>query len=348
MGYPCKAAFLVRHGKSDGAFEWRDHVLPELQSDELLIETEAFGLNFADVLARNGLYREAPPLPSVLGYDLTGRVVAVGVSVDPSYVGKRIAALTRFGAYATHAIARLSGIAEVPEEMSAGEACALGTQYATAYYSAHYIQQLHPGDRVLIHAAAGGVGTALLQMARNKGCEIFATVGSDEKKEELGKAGIKTFNYHTEDYEEKIKAVLKGDKLDISFNSIAGTTFKKDMRLLGASGRLVLYGFAERSGKRGGKWATLKLLWSMGMVMPILLMAKSKSMIGVNMLKIADHRPQIIRQCLSELVAMWKRKEIEPFIGAVYTADQLAQAHDDLENRKIRGKSIVVIDHKIR
>lgn len=339
-----RAAYLVRYGKAEQAFEWRSLTLPVLQADEVLIETEAFGLNFADVLARNGLYREAPPLPAVIGYDLVGKITAVGNQVDQKWLGKRVAALTRFGAYATHAITKTTGIVEVPDDMPAGDACALGTQYATAYYSAFYVQQLHEGENVLIHAASGGVGTALLQLALNAKCKVFATVGSDEKKQDLINKGIAAINYNREDYEQVIKTALNGDKLDVSFNSIAGSTFKKDMRLLGANGRLVLFGFAERSGKRGGKWATLQLLWNMGIVIPIMTLAKSKSIIGVNMLKIGDHRAHIIGKCMESLMDLYKAKKIQPIIGAEYKENQLGEAHAALENRMIKGKAIVYLN----
>jgi NADPH2:quinone reductase len=226
--------------------------------------------------------------------------------------------------------------------MPAYAACALGTQYATAFYSTSYVQNMRKGERALVHAATGGVGTALVQLLLAKGCEVFATAGSDEKVAALKKLGVHAFNYRTQDYEKEIDQLLNGKRLHASFNSIAGTTFKKDMRLLGANGRLVLYGFAERSGQTGGKWATFKLLWNMGFMMPIMLLATSKSIIGVNMLKIADHEPQVIQDCLQSLVKLWAEKTISPVNGGEYTPEQLGEAHAALEHRKVMGKAVVV------
>ena len=336
-----RAAFLVKNGAAHEAFEWRPIAIPEPKENEVLIQVTSFGLNFADVLARNGLYREAPPLPAIIGYDATGKVIAIGKNVDSKWLHKRVAALTRFGAYATHVCTPTTGIAEIPDDMPDVEACALGTQYATAYYSACYVQQCRKGEKVLVHAAMGGVGTALIQILQNIGCEIYATVGSDEKKTALIQRGIKAYNYNTEDYEAAIHSALNGDKLDVSFNSIAGSTFKKDMRLLGSGGRLVLYGFAERSGKTGGKWATMKLLWSMGLLMPILLLAKSKSIIGVNMLKVGDHRAHIIQECMEQLVLLWKQGKVKPVNGGVFSQEELSKAHHALETRQIQGKAII-------
>ncbi len=338
-----KAAYLVRYGAAETAFEWRNRTVGSPESGEIKIAVQAFGLNFADVLARNGLYREAPPLPAVLGYDIVGRVIETGAGVDPNWIGKRVVALTRFGGYATHVCTPLVGVAEVPEEMPEHAACALGAQYATALYASNYLQQVRAGENVLIHAAAGGVGTALVQLLKNKQCNLFATAGSDEKVNALKAEGIKAFNYNTEDYEKEIATLLGKDKLDVSFNSIAGSTFKKDMRLLGANGRLVLYGFAERSGKSGGIFATLSLLWKMGFLLPIMLLAKSKSILGVNMLKIADQKPHIIKTCLEELVELWKDGKIRPIDGGSYNQEDLAKAHAALEYRKSTGKIIVTI-----
>jgi NADPH2:quinone reductase len=341
MEHHSKAAFLVRQGEAEQAFEWREIAMPIAKDDEVLVAVEAFGLNFADVLAREGLYREAPPMPCVLGYDMVGRVIAVGPNVHSGWIGKRVTALTRFGAYATHIATPIIGITEVPEEMPDYAACALGTQYVTAYYSARYLQQTRKGERVLVHAALGGVGTALIQLLQDSGCEIYATVGSDEKVAELKAKGIHAFNYRKEDVYDKIKNHLGENRLDVSFNSIAGKTFKQDMKLLGANGRLLLYGFAERSGKKKGKWATYQLLWNMGIVIPIMMLAFSKSIMGVNMLKIADQKPQIIKDCLDELVVLWKQNKIAPVSGGIYKPEQLALAHKDLELRKIKGKAII-------
>lgn len=338
-----QAAFLVKNGDAFSAFEWRDIPTPQAKAGEVLVEIEAFGLNFADVLARNGLYREAPPLPAVLGYDMVGKVIGLGDGVDASLLGQRVVALTRFGAYASHIATPAVGCIRVPENMPAGEACALGTQFTTAFYSAYYLQNIAEGSHVLVHAAMGGVGTALIQLLRLKNCTIYATVGSDEKVNALRKEGIHAFNYNTQDYSTEIKSLLGKANLDVSFNSIAGTTFKKDMQLLGADGRLVLYGFAERSGKRGGKWATIRLLWNMGIVLPIMTLATSKSILGVNMLKIADQKPHIIQHCIQQLVQLWSEKKIKPVVGGVYTQEKLGQAHHDLEHRKIHGKSIVLL-----
>ena len=163
-----KAAVLVRKGDPSRAFEIREVPDPKIKDGEVLIKVEGFGLNFADVMARLGLYADAPPMPSVLGYDVTGRVTAVAPDITHLQVGDRVTAMTRFGGYAEYVAAMGMGTARIAEDMPVGEATALTTQYCTAYYAAAEVVNLHEGDRVLIHSAAGGVGTALLQHAKYK------------------------------------------------------------------------------------------------------------------------------------------------------------------------------------
>ncbi|MEZ4800829.1 MAG: zinc-binding dehydrogenase [Flavobacteriales bacterium] len=341
MEHVTEAAYLIKNGDAHEAFEWRTSPSVSPASNEVRVKVEAFGLNFADVLARQGLYREAPPLPCVLGYDLVGRVESVGENVESKWIGKRVISLTRFGAYATYVNTPEVAIVEIPEDMPDYAACALGTQYATAYYSARYLQNTRKGERVLVHAAMGGVGTALIQLLKDAGCEIYGTVGSEAKKTQLEALGVKAFNYKDKDVYDQIERALNGQKLDVSFNSIAGTTFKKDMKLLGANGRFILHGFAERSGKKTGKLATYQLLWNMGIVIPIMMLAFSKSILGVNMLKVGDYKPQIIQECMQELVKLWQEGRIQPVNGGVYNKSQLTDAHSDLEHRKVIGKAII-------
>ena len=176
-----KAAFLINYGSADSAFQLREVQKPSPGKGEVRVSVQAFGLNFAEVAARHGMYREAPPLPFVPGYDFVGHVEAMGPGGNANLVGTRVAGMARFGTYATHVVTLEQGVVEIPEDMDAGEATAIGVQYSTAYYAAVVCMNLFPGDRVLIHAAAGGVGTALVQLCKWKGCTIYATVGSEEK-----------------------------------------------------------------------------------------------------------------------------------------------------------------------
>jgi NADPH2:quinone reductase len=336
-----EAMFLVRKGDADKAFERRERTLPELKAKEVLIESEAFGLNYADVMARLGLYREAPPMPCVIGYELVGTVKEVGVDADSSLIGKRVVAFCRFGGYGKHVITwdyAVVPIGEMPSE----EAMVLCTQAVTAYYMAEYLTPVHKGEKVLIHAAAGGVGTILIQLAKRKGAEVFAKIGDDSKVDLVRSLGADhVINYKRSDYRQQIDSILKGDRLDISFNAVAGSTYKTDLKLLGSGGRLVLFGGAELGRAKYGIFSTLNFARKMGMLIPIGLMMRSKNILGVNMLKIADNRPMVLKTCLVDVVELYHKGELKPQVGGVYTIDELGKAHAALESGKTTGKLTV-------
>jgi len=332
---------LVKNGDAHQAFEEREITLPSLEDDEVRIEVESFGLNYADVMARNGLYREAPPLPCVIGYEVVGKVVEIGNDTPKELMGKRVVAFTRFGGYSKHVNTKHIAVAVIGE-YDGGKALCLATQYVTAFYMSHVATTVQKGDNVLVHAAAGGVGTALIQLLKGKGVTIFAKTGSDSKKKYLEDQGVDhIINYNKHDYADQIQRILKRKRIDISFNPVAGSTFKKDWKLLGNGGSLLLFGGSERSGKKWGILSTLNFVRKMGIIIPITLMMRSKSVIGVNMLKIGDHKPFTMEYCLKSVVEKALNNEIHPRVGASYSADKIADAHAFLESGKSTGKVIV-------
>lgn len=333
-----EAFFLVQKGTPEQAFERKERILDPLKSNEVLIEVEAFGLNYADVMARLGLYREAPPFPCVIGYEVVGKVVEMGDDVDPALNGKRVVAFCRFGAYAKHAITNDIAVVEV-ENQPADELLSLCTQAVTAYYMSEYLTPVHKSDIVLIHAAAGGVGTILIQLAKRKGAKVIAKIGRDEKAELVKQLGADfVVNYNKTDYALEIKSYLKGDRLDVSFNPVAGSTYKKDMALLGSGGRMVIFGGSELSKGKWGLFSKLNFVRKMGWVLPIGLMMRSKNILGVNMLKIADNKPEVLATCLKEVVKLYRDKQLTPHVGHRYDATQLNEAHRALEGGTTTGK----------
>lgn len=334
-----KAYALVKNGAADKAFELIESATPKPKKGEVLIESEGFGLNFADVMARLGIYKDCPPLPAVVGYENVGRVKEVGGGVDSVKIGDRVLAFTRFGGYSDHIITPEMAIVKIPESISIGEATALATQYITAYFAVEETVKLHSGDHVLVHAAAGGVGTALIQFLKNKGCIVFGTVGSDEKMEYLKSLGVDyPINYRKNDYLEEIeKSGFKG-KLDATFNPVGGDYVKKDFKLLNSGGRVVLYGASKLTDARGNILKMLKLVFGFGFWSPIGFVSKSTSLIGINMLRIADDKPELFQSCLREVLALYEKGEIKPIVGKEYPYTQLAEAHEFLASRQSVGK----------
>jgi len=336
-----KAYYLVQKGKADLAFALREYHINKPVGNEVQIKVEAFGLNYADVMARKGMYREAPPMPCVIGYEVVGTITAVGESVDPSRLHQRVVAFCRFGGYAQHV--NTPENAAIPiGDMPAEEAMVLCTQGVTAYYMACYQAPIHAGDHVLIHAAAGGVGTVLIQLAVHQGATVFAKVGDPSKIALTQKLGAQhSICYTQTDYPQEIKQLLNGNTLDVIYNPVGGSTFKQDFNLLRPGGRMVLFGGSELGSGKWGLFSTLNFLRRMGAILPIGLLMSSRSILGVNMLKIADHRPDVMSHCLNEVVQLYRQGVIVPQVGGTFHHAELPTAHALLENGKTTGKLTV-------
>lgn len=338
-----RAVILTKFGTSEKAFEIQERPIPTPQDHEICVESEAFGLNFADVMARQGLYQDCPPLPAILGYEVVGRIHSIGKDVKDFEVGQRVVSLTRFGGYAEYAVADARAAAVIPDDMDYCVAAALATQYATAYYCAAYTTQLHEGEHVLIQAAAGGVGTALVQMAKNKGCIVYGTAGSEKKLEYLRTLGVDhPINYNTTDFAAYIEKTSGKNAIDVAFDSLGGSAVKKARKLLAiGTGRIICYGAASRSGKAKGIFGDLKLVFGFGFLASVELLLKSQGVTGVNMLRVADNRPDALKFCIQNVVKMVEEGILNPTIGGKFPVEEIAKAHDFLGGRKSIGKVAV-------
>lgn len=336
-----EAFLLTKKGNPEIAFQLSEITLPDLKADDVLIETEAFGLNYADVMARRGLYREAPPFPCVIGYEVVGKIVKTGSSVDNNLIGKRVVAFTRFGGYAKHAITTKDAIAAIGD-MPVNDALALATQGVTAYYMANYISPVRKGEHVLIHAAAGGVGTLLIQLAKQAGAVVIAKVSSKEKQEKCLSLGADyAVNYRNENYATDIERIIGTKKLDVSFNPVGGDTFKLDKQLLGFGSRIFLFGGSQLSEGKLGILSQLNFLRKMGVSVPVFLMMQSKSLIGVNMLKVADNKPLVLQFCMQEVIRLYQDGKLTTENGGDFRYAEMNQAHALLESGKSIGKIAV-------
>lgn len=333
-----RAIYLVKHGDADDAFEMRETPMPVPKPGEVLIKVQGFGLNFADVMARKGMYREAPPKPSLIGYDVCGIVERVGSNVTHVTEGDRVAGMTRFGGYAEYALTDARVVAKIPEHINIAEATTLTTQYCTAYYCAAEMVNLYPGDKVLIHSAAGGVGTGLLQYAKYKGCEIYATTGSHAKVELLDQLGAHhVINTSKEEFDVYIDEQTKGDGVDVIFDAVGADFIRRGIRVLASGGRIICYGAAQMSDSANVLFQLSKAI-QFGVYHPAQFMMNSKSLIGVNMLKIADNKPHVIKRCLEKVVELVEQGVFKPQGGKIFKAEDIAAAHKYLEQRKSIGK----------
>jgi len=337
-----KAVVLVRYGAPREAFEIREVPTPEPGAGQLRIAVEAFGLNYADVSARQGTYQDAPPIPCVIGYEVVGRVDKLGAGVSGPAVGARVTALTRFGGYATQAITDARAVVTIPDDMDAGVAVALPTQCGTAYHCAEEMVRLHEGDHVLVQAAAGGVGTALVQICKHRGCVVYGTAGSDKKLDYLRELGVDhPINYTKENFADAVRRLRGSEGLDVIFDSLGGAAVRDGLKLLAPGGRIVCFGAASRESNSLQVLHDIKFALSFGFFHPIPLLLNSKSLIGVNMLRLSDHRPLSLKRCLDGVVQMHRDGVLRPTVGGRYKVDQIAEAHEFLGGRGSVGKIVV-------
>lgn len=335
------AAYLIKYGNAENAFKIRKADKPQQNPNQVLIKVEAFGLNFADVMARLGLYKAAPPLPAILGYDVVGEIEAIGTNVNHVKLGDRVIALTKFGGYAEFALADKEVVYKIPNSFSVGVAVALATQYSTAYFLSHHMANLQQNDTVLIHAAAGGVGTALVQMALHKKCIVFGTCGSDEKVAYLKKNGVHyPINYRKNDFEDVVRKVIEKKGLDAVFDPVGGKSVKKDFRLLGAGGRVFSFGVSSMNQTKT-IFGKLRVLWQFGFYHPLQFLSGSKGIVGINMLKVGEENPEKMAKVMQEVIRLTEEGILNPHVGGEYQVEQLAEAHAFLESRKSMGKIVI-------
>ncbi len=332
-----QAIYLVKNGNSKDAFEFRDIQMTEPKDNEVGIIVEASGINFADVVARLGQYQDCPPLPTIIGYEAVGRIEKIGKDVTTLKKGDRVLAFTRFGGYSQYVTQQESAVAKIGEDMDAGKALALATQYSTAYYACAVATNILPNETVLIHAGAGGVGTALIQLCKLKNAKIYATAGSESKLEYCRKQGAHVvINYTKEDFSEVIK-----EPIDLAFDAVGADNFRKSYKLLNRGGRIIGYGAAAMT-DASNIFSKAKMGLQFGIYHPAQLLMESRSMIGVNMLRIADYKPNTLKYCMESVIQLLHEGKIDPHVGKMYAAKDIYQAHDDMLDRKTMGKIGIV------
>lgn len=338
-----KALQLIAYGKPEKAFQLTELPDPKPEAGQVRINVECFGLNYADVMARNGLYNDAPPIPCVLGYEVVGTVAETGKDVSKFAVGDRVLAFTHFGGYAKKAVADERTVAKLPTEIPPAEALALATQYCTAYYAALTMANIQKNERVLIHACAGGVGLALLDLAKFKGCEIAGTAGSDEKIDFIQNRGVNfACNYRRHDFPTQIRQHYGTQKpIDAAFDAIGGKTYNDTKKLLNFGGRHVIFGVASRKNRGFKLLNTLKLAWDFGLTHPLEFLINSRAVMGLNMLRIAEEKPEALGKIMEDLIQMYKDENVKPHVFKSFSVTEINEAHRALENRQTLGKVAV-------
>ncbi len=339
---------VVRRYGPPEVFESKEVPDPQPKAGEALIRVKAVGVNFADLLQRMGIYPGTPKAPFVPGLEISGVVekVAEGGKPgggEPLKPGDAVTALTQFNAYAEWAAIPSRQVYRLPPGMPFEDAAAIPVNYITAYHSMFAMGNLQPGDRILIHGAAGGVGIAAGQLACARGLVIFGTAGP-AKQEYLRKIGVD----HPIDYEKNdfVKVVRKyaPDGIEMVMDAIGGKSFARSAECLGSTGRLVVYGFSAAAGPEGKRSLLrgAKALAQTPRFHPLKLMEKNIAVIGVNLGRM-QARGALLRSEMGELFRMYAEGKIKPVIGKTFPLAEAAAAHRYIHDRKNIGKVILSV-----
>jgi NADPH:quinone reductase-like Zn-dependent oxidoreductase len=341
-----RAVVLTGHGGPE-VLEVQEHPDPPVGPGDVRIDVKASGLNFADTAARVGVYPDAPKPPCVLGYEVSGEVESVGDGVEWPSVGDRVVAGVRFGGHAERIVVPAGQVLPLPDRFTFEQGAAVPVNYVTAYCGLVVMAGVKEGERVLIHAAGGGVGTAAVQIARLHGAEIFGTA-SASKHDAIRELGVAhPIDYRAQDFEAEVNRITGGEGIDIAFDALGPSSFRKDYRLLRPGGRLVMYGVADlQEGTSRSVAAIARGLARMPFAtLPwwksLSLLNENKGVFGLNMLHWWDREGDVSR-ITGPLVEQLEAGELEPIIAESFPFDRAGDAHRFIAERRNVGKVVLV------
>lgn len=303
--------------------EWDD---PEPVGTDALIKVHAIGLNFPDILAIADQYQVRAELPFVPGQEAAGEVIAVGPDCEFK-IGDRVMCMGQGGAYAEKTIAPKISTFKIPDEMSFEDAASFQMIYQTSYFGNHIRAHLQPGEVLLVHGGAGGVGTAAIQLGKVMGATVIATAGSAEKLEVCTQCGADhVINYREDDFVPIVKELTGGKGADVIYDPVGGDVFDKSSKVINWNGRILIIGFTSG---RIPEIRTNRIL------------LKNMSVIGVFWGAYRMHEPHLILEAQEVLYDWYREGKIKPVICKEHPFAEMPAALGSIENRTSYGKVVV-------
>ena len=319
---------IVEELGGPSALKREDAPDPEPGLGEVLVDVKAIGCNFFDTLITRGKYQVQPELPFAPGAEAAGIVEAVGDDVSHVAPGARVTVLLSYGAFASKIVAPAERIFPIAEGMAFEAAAALGVVYQTSYVALVPRARLQPGETLLVHAAAGGVGLAAVQIGVALGARVIGTGGTPEKLDLIRQNGADVaLNYREEDFVERTKELTDGRGADVIYDPVGGDTFDRSLKCIAFDGRLLVIGFAS------GRIPEAKLNR---------VLLKNISLVGLHWGLYFDRDPETLQEAQRALVAMYGEGKIDPLVSATYPLTEAAKALDALGSRKTTGKVVLV------
>ncbi len=321
-----KAAVVTRHGGAE-VIEIQDRPVPEPGNGQVLVKVRAAGLNYADIMQRQGLYPGGPQPPYVAGFEIAGEIESLDPGVSAWKAGDAVTGFCS-GGYAEYAVADAAMLFAKPAALDFRQAAAIPCQYLTAYHALCTLGGIGAGQTVLIQAAAGGLGTLLVQIARNKGATVIGTCGTDEKCALLRRIGCEhPVNYTEADFEEEVKRITGGRGCDLVVESVGGPVFDKSIQCVRPRGRLITLGFA--SGKPRSVQAQFLLM-------------NNITVSGFHLFGYAGDR-EATGEAMRELKAWIEEGRLDIMVNHAYPLDAAARAQQDVSGRKTTGKVVIEV-----
>ena len=331
----------TRNGGTE-VLEVQDAPDPQPGKGEVVVQVKAAGLNFADILARQGLYPDGPKKPCVMGYEVAGIVEALGEDVDPQLRGKAVVAMTRFRGQAEKVVVAVNQLFEKPESLSFEQAAAIPVNYLTAYALLVVMGGLRPGEAVLIHNAGGGVGLAALDIAKKIGATTYGTA-SPGKHEFLRERGLDhPIDYRNQDWLPALMQLTGSRGVELVIDPIGGSHWKKSYAALRTTGRLGMFGVSTASANGlKGKFKLLKAAAQMPRFHPLSLLSKNRGVFGLN-LGHMWHEPEKIALWMRDILRGVEEGWVQPYVDQAFSFEDVGKAHQYIEQRKNIGKVVLV------
>ena len=319
----------------------QDAPKPRVTAGTVHIAVHAIGVNFADIMARQGLYPDCPKPPVVVGYEVAGVVEAVSPEVTNVVPGQPVLALTHFGGYAEEVVVPSLHVFPLPPAMPFAVAAALPVNYLTAYLMVHICGHVQPAERVLIHGAGGGVGLAAVQLCRVRRAEIYGTA-SPHKHAFLQQQGVRhLIDYRHEDVAAAVKRLSDGHGMDVVLDPHGGRSFAQSYQLLAPLGRLIMFGVSRlSSGMRRNVFTTLWHVIRMPWFHPLRLLNDNKAVLGVNLGHLWEQE-RLLRHAMDELFQLYSQGHIAPVVAQTFPLTEAAAAHRYLQERRNIGKVLL-------
>ncbi len=329
-----RAVVTTKHGGPD-VLQVQEQPDPELSPGAVRIDVAAAGINFADVMARMGLYPDAPKTPCVVGYEVAGTILELGEGVAGLAVGERVLAGTKFGGYASQVVVPASDVVPLPDGLSFEQGAAIPVNYATAWAGLIGYGSLRRGERVLVHSVGGGVGIAATQIAKRAGAEVYGTAspGKHARCEELGVDYV--LDYGIAGWERSVP------QFDVILDAIGGRSFRTSYGLLRPGGRLVAFGASSLvSGQRRNLLTALRTVIRMPRFNLIKQMSESKAVIGLNMLSLWKDRGTL-EPWIAPLRELLDDGTIKPVVAGVFSFEDAGAAQTMITERRNVGKVVL-------